>query len=152
MKSVVALWRIALVLAGLGVLNGCRTSTGPAWISPTDGKAKPQGAVKTGNGETPRNGWFRSWHRNGQLREEGLYVHGQMHGPWSIYDEYGRKRGLQNYSKGQRHGQWLSWHANGRLARRWQYDHGKKHGDWLTWDEKGNLSQRESYNHDIKQP
>lgn len=119
-----------------------------------NGKTKSQVYVKKNrDGKTIRHGLFQSWHENGQLHERGTYINGKMCGPWTIYDEQGRKRGHQHYNlEGRRHGLWVAWHANGQLARRWQYDHGKCHGKWLTCDEDGNVIRTEIYDQGVKQP
>ncbi|MFQ5503112.1 MAG: toxin-antitoxin system YwqK family antitoxin [Phycisphaerae bacterium] len=132
---------------------GCQAAPGTEVAVFASGKPKSEVRLKRADdGRTVRDGWYRSWHENGQVHEEGLYVNGKMHGTWTIWDEHGRKRGQQQYHEGRRHGRWFAWHADGRLARRWQYREGIMEGVWLTWNEAGTLIEELHYKDGILIP
>ncbi len=144
--------RFAVVLAGGGfVCSGCHAAPGVETAAFASGKPKSQVALqRTSQGGAVRHGWYRSWHENGRMHEEGLYVQGEKHGVWTVWDAQGRKRGHEVYDGGQRAGRWLAWHANGRLARQEQYAAGKPHGVWRWWDESGGLVREEAYDQGMK--
>lgn len=138
------------VVAGALVWTGCQAAPGVEAAAFASGKPKSQVAwQRTSQGGAVRHGWYRSWHENGRLYEEGLYVQGNKQGVWSIWDAQGRKRGHEVYDGGKRAGRWLAWHANGRLARQEQYAAGAPHGPWHEWDESGRLVKEVLYDRGI---
>jgi antitoxin component YwqK of YwqJK toxin-antitoxin module len=62
-----------------------------------------------------RHGFFRAYHRNGQVASEGNYVHGKEEGIWRDY------------------------HENGHLAAEGSYEGGQEVGTWKTWNDKGEI-------------
>ncbi len=145
-----AVWAVALV-GGASVWAGCQAAPGVEAAAFASGKPKSQVALaRSSQGGTLRHGWYRSWHENGRLHEEGLYVQGNKQGVWTVWDAQGRKRGHEVYDGGKRAGRWLAWHANGRLARQEQYAGGEPHGPWREWDESGLLVREEMYDRGIR--
>jgi antitoxin component YwqK of YwqJK toxin-antitoxin module len=49
------------------------------------------------------------FHDNGQVKQEGFYKDGKVHGKWVSYSESGLKISLGEYSKGVKTGKWFFW-------------------------------------------
>ena len=49
---------------------------------------------------------------NGQVKEEGFYLEGKLHGKWTSYTETGSKQTMGEYEKGAKVGKWLFWSTN----------------------------------------
>ena len=56
-------------------------------------------------------------HPNGQLRTEGRYVADKRHGPFTSYDESGRKTMQGAYADGVRVGTWTWYNADGSIQK-----------------------------------
>lgn len=55
------------------------------------------------------------FHENGQVKQEGFYKDGKLHGKWTSYDTNGQKVALGEYENGQKSGKWFFW-TNSKLA------------------------------------
>ena len=49
------------------------------------------------------------YHDNGQVKQEGFYKDGKVHGQWVSYDENGKKVAMGQYNEGKKIGKWLFW-------------------------------------------
>ncbi len=67
---------------------------------------------------------------NGQIKQEGTYLDGKLHGKWVSYNEDGSKQTMGEYENGNKTGKWFFWSqtalnevdfANSRIAevKRW---------------------------------
>ena len=67
---------------------------------------------------------------NGQVKQEGTYLDGKLHGKWVSYNEDGSKQTMGEYENGNKTGKWFFWSqtalnevdfANSRVAevKRW---------------------------------
>lgn len=79
-------------------------------------------------GRIVRHGGYASWHRNGQLREVGLYEHDLRVGVWTRWYESGGKRTQAEFERGEEHGLLLTWDEFGRKQRQIVYQRGKPVG------------------------
>jgi hypothetical protein len=79
-------------------------------------------------GRVSHHGGYASWHRNGQLREVGLYEHGFRVGVWTRWYESGGKRTQAEFERGKEHGLLLTWDEFGRKQRQIVYERGEPVG------------------------
>lgn len=47
-----------------------------------------------------------------QIKEEGFYLDGKLHGKWTAYNEDGTKQVSAEYNKGKKTGKWFFWNEN----------------------------------------
>lgn len=52
------------------------------------------------------------YHDNGQVKQEGFYLDGKLHGKWVSYNNKGVKETIGEYDKGDKVGKWFFWNAN----------------------------------------
>lgn len=73
------------------------------------------------------------YYDNGQVKQEGFYKDGKVHGKWVAYNEDGTKRSMGEYTDGQKTGKWFVWtgtalneidYSNSRIAevKKWNRD------------------------------
>jgi hypothetical protein len=75
-----------------------------------------------------RHGGYASWHRNGQLREVGLYQYGHRVGVWTRWYASGGKKTQAEFEGGEEHGILLTWDEFGRKQRQIFYQRGEPVG------------------------
>ncbi|GAA4115738.1 hypothetical protein GCM10022393_16050 [Aquimarina addita] len=46
---------------------------------------------------------------NGEIRQQGFYKGGKLHGEWKSYDASGKKIAMGQYNKGIKTGKWFFW-------------------------------------------
>ncbi|WP_310557399.1 membrane-binding protein [Flavobacterium sp.] len=49
------------------------------------------------------------FHDNGNVKQEGFYKDGKVHGKWISYSEVGNKISLGEFNKGEKTGKWFFW-------------------------------------------
>jgi antitoxin component YwqK of YwqJK toxin-antitoxin module len=49
------------------------------------------------------------YHDNGQIKQEGFYLDGKLHGKWTSYTESGSKQTMGEYESGAKVGKWFFW-------------------------------------------
>ena len=49
---------------------------------------------------------------NGQIKQEGFYKDGKVHGKWTSFAETGAKVSLGEFNNGQKSGKWFFWNQN----------------------------------------
>ena len=52
------------------------------------------------------------FHDNGQIKQEGFYKDGKVHGKWISYSEAGNKVSLGEFNNGEKTGKWFFWNEN----------------------------------------
>lgn len=52
------------------------------------------------------------YHDNGQVKQEGFYLDGKLHGEWISYNESGVKQTIGEYNKGSKVGKWFFWNTD----------------------------------------
>lgn len=52
------------------------------------------------------------FYENGQVKEQGFYLDGKLHGKWISYNQDGTKQTIGEYDKGQKTGKWFFWNEN----------------------------------------
>ena len=120
----------------------------------SDGKEKGS----TGVPNKGREGLWRFWHENGQLKQEGSYVNGEREGLHRSWHDNGQLKEEGSYVNGKAEGLYRMWHDNGQLEGKGVYkeSEGKEKGStgiptdgreglWLFWHDNGQLEQEGSY-------
>ncbi|MCC5880308.1 MAG: hypothetical protein JJU03_10505 [Idiomarina sp.] len=73
--------------------------------------------------------WVISLFYAGGLIQHGHYVNDKQVGRWTLYDEYGHRRAINQYNdEGQLHGRQLEFAGNGSLRMLKEYRAGREHG------------------------
>lgn len=49
------------------------------------------------------------YYDNGQVKQEGTYKDGKLHGNWIAYNQDGTKQSMGEYTDGQKSGKWFFW-------------------------------------------
>ena len=89
-----------------------------------------------------RDGPYKEWGLNGNLRIEGNYNKGSLQGYFRFWWENGNLSSEGNYHNGQRwDGIHRRWYKNGQLSSERHYKDGLGHGLTKGWDRDGNLWQ-----------
>jgi len=52
------------------------------------------------------------YYEDGNIRQEGTYKNGRLHGEWVSYDQNGEKTAIANYTNGEKSGKWFFWSEN----------------------------------------
>ena len=92
-----------------------------------------------------REGLWRFWHENSQLKQKVNYINGKLEGLSRIWYENGQLKQEGNYVNDVREGLWRSWHENGQLRQEGNFVNDKMEGLSLSWHENGQLKQKVNY-------
>jgi antitoxin component YwqK of YwqJK toxin-antitoxin module len=107
-------------------------------------------------------GFLRSWHENGALKEEGNYTQGKKNGDWETWGPDGNKLAQEKWSRGylvssfvalkddNRSGVLTEWHHLGQKCAEGNFTNGKKSGRWTTWTIEGEELKGGSYFNGLK--
>ncbi|WP_294819864.1 membrane-binding protein [uncultured Flavobacterium sp.] len=49
------------------------------------------------------------YYENGQVKQQGFYKDGKLHGIWTSFNEDGTKRAMGEYNSGVKTGKWFFW-------------------------------------------
>lgn len=63
-------------------------------------------AKYTKNGDLIKGTYFFD---NGEVKQEGTYKNGELHGKWTAYNQEGKKIAVANYTNGEKTGKWFFW-------------------------------------------
>ena len=89
-----------------------------------------------------RDGSYKEWEWNGNLRVEGNYNKGSLQGYFKYWWKNGNIKSEGNYHNGKRwDGLHRSWYENGQLSSERYYKDGLAHGLAKGWDVEGDLWQ-----------
>lgn len=78
------------------------------------------------------------WNYNiGDHREEGEYIEGMRDGEWKSYYKNGQLKFRGKFVEDNPHGEHVWYWDNGKLKDKGNYLMGRKHGDWITYDYEG---------------
>jgi len=94
-----------------------------------------QGTLRNGK----RDGFWVSYHDNGQLQWEGDYKNGKKEGLWVSYYDNGQLRYKGNHKNGKSEGRWVRYWKNGQLWLEGADKNGKKEGRWVSYKEDGTV-------------
>ena len=86
-----------------------------------------------------KEGLWREFWPNGQIRAEGMYESGLREGKWTFYRIAGEKEQEGKYRQGAFHGTWTWWYLGGKIHREEDYTQGKLDGEFLELDTAGDV-------------
>ena len=118
---------LALVCA----LAACTQAVERKW---SDGTRRGEGRQSTFT--RAEEGLWTYWFPNGELREQGRYLHGRRVGSWRQWYPNGspRSAGQREWNPtaggSLREGVWTFWHENGVLAAHGAFEQGLREGQW----------------------
>jgi antitoxin component YwqK of YwqJK toxin-antitoxin module len=96
---------------------------------------KDQGSFKNGK----REGYWISYHENGQLWYEGKYKSGKQEGASVGYHDNGELFYKGNYKNFKQEGAWVIYHENGQLESKGTWKNDKKEGAWVGYNKDGTV-------------
>ncbi|MDH7446003.1 toxin-antitoxin system YwqK family antitoxin [Aquimarina sp. 2201CG14-23] len=73
---------------------------------------------------------------NGEIRQQGFYKDGKLHGEWKAYNATGKKIAMGQYHNGVKTGKWFFWNDN-KLSEVNYSDN--QIADVTTWSDKNNV-------------
>ncbi len=97
---------------------------------------------------TNRHGYWKTYHQNGKLKEEGKYIHGKKEGEWRKYASDGYIYSIKNYKNDNLHGDYVDFNWYGKFVWRYGYFENGEKVNWIEY-EKGEGPTKEEY-HKIK--
>ena len=93
-----------------------------------------------------KQGYWKEYYSEGELRGEGEYLDGGRIGKWKFYHENGKIEQVGKYRKGGKpHGDWVWYYENGEVRREETYSNGKEDGQIIEYDEEGNILKKGEY-------
>ncbi len=83
---------------------------------------------------------------NGAVKSVGARnEHNKKNGEWRIYYENGQLKSLINYQNGKEHGKWETYYENGNQSSIGQFQNGIKTGEWKYYYPNGDLKTTANY-------
>lgn len=119
------------------------------------GAAFPKGIAqwcerKGKEGVSIKHGPYKRWHKNGNLRSEGMYDQNKLAGVIKEYSKDGRLKEQTSYAAGEKHGASVVWNKKGAKTMSGSYQNGKKSGKFAFWDKSGRMKEKGSFLNDLK--
>jgi len=113
------------------------TAQGPfaARIINSLSKLRYEGVYKNGK----REGAFKRFDENGQLKSDMVYKNGKTEGTVKKYYKNGKLKCEAAYTNGKKEGLVKWYYGNGQLNSEMVYQNGKKDGPYKRWDSDGQL-------------
>ncbi|MCB2220698.1 MAG: prolyl oligopeptidase family serine peptidase [Bacteroidetes bacterium] len=71
-----------------------------------------------------KEGEFKTWYKNGQIKSKANYADGLRHGLHEYWYANGQKESIQNYSNGQKQGACTWWNEDGSIQNKLVFDRG----------------------------
>ena len=85
------------------------------------------------------NGKEQNFYSNGNVAEETIWKNDLRDGPWKQYFENGQLKSSATYINGNLEGSYNSYHLDGTTHMEGAYRHDVPHGEWKRYDEKEKL-------------
>jgi len=92
-----------------------------------------------------RNGIWKNFYENGQIKEEGAYDFNRRTGGWTFYDREGRIIQTGTYQNGRPEGLWKWYYPDGSILREEEYFQGKRDGMFMEYSNDGNVISQGEY-------
>lgn len=94
---------------------------------------------KTHWAEGKREGLYESWHSNGRINEQRLYIANRKEGEHRGWYSDGGLRFLLRFQEGAFHGRCEEWYPNGDKYSEFNYEFGKEIGPQKLWEPNGKI-------------
>lgn len=85
-----------------------------------------------------------SYYHNGQIKRQGLYASGALHGMWKTFNEKGDQILEVEYDNDTLMGTYVSWYDTGVIREKGAYSQNVRIGTWVVFDEAGMIVKEES--------
>lgn len=87
-----------------------------------------------------KQGDFKEYYENGQLRAEGKYKDSKPVGTWKFFYPNGNLYQIGEYdTKGRKTDKWLTYYDNGQIQKEEYYEKNLQEGDYIEYDINGNI-------------
>ena len=137
-------WNLVLFIAlVLFFFTGCRDKRYEYYSS-----GKPKEIVEVDKKTGKRDGSYKQFYENGNLKAEGSYKDGKKHGSYKKYYSNGKIRSKGSYKEEKLDGEHRAYYENGELEKKENYKMGKWHGSFKSYYENGKLNVKTSYTND----
>ena len=92
-----------------------------------------------------KDGWYRSYHKNGEHKKIGTYKDNERDGKWSFFTDYGTEtKGI--YKEGKKwSGEFVLYYESGKVRYEENYVNGRRKGKSVFYDESGKVRYEENY-------
>ena len=91
------------------------------------------------DGSGVKQGPWKEYYADGELRAEGDYLDGSRYGKWKFYHQNGKVEQTGKYVKGGKpHGLWMWYYPEGMVLREESFRKGKEDGELVEYDTAGN--------------
>jgi len=74
-------------------------------------------------------------------KEQGSFKDGKRDGRWRWYHDNGQLKDKLEYKEGKQEGRWVGYHKNGQLEFEGEYKDGKPEGPWVGYHEDGSINE-----------
>ena len=81
---------------------------------PSTGNPMEKYEVIEANGSFIKDGYYKSWYENGQLKDDGQFQENKKTGEWKSYYENGQQSIMANYAEDEKVGTWTGWYPSGQ--------------------------------------
>lgn len=99
-----------------------------------------------------KQGSWKEYYVEGELRGEGDYIDGARVGSWKFYHPNGKLEQFGKYRKGGKpHGVWIWYYENGAIRREENYINGKEDGEVIEYSEDGEILEQGEYFDGLKE-
>ena len=106
--------------------------------------------LETDNGSFVKDGNYKSWFENGQIRERGQYELNKQIGEWIGYYKNGNRSEVGRYMDGKKEGKWQTWFSSGELGSEENFAMDQTEGEQKTWYKNGQLKVVKLYENNIR--
>lgn len=101
--------------------------------------------IETKEGSFIKDGFYKRWFPNGQIKNQGDYVKGKRHGNWKLWFLNGQLSEDINFKKDSLDGDFKKWNENGIMINEGKYELGNLEGNWQSWHDNGQLKADKNY-------
>jgi len=92
-----------------------------------------------------KQGIWRTWYPNGQLKNIGQFVSNQPTGTHAAWFETGVTSRRISYRNGRQHGKLTQWHENSQIKKQSNWSDGIQQGSYRAWHQNGKLQEESSW-------
>ena len=98
-----------------------------------------------GSKRNGREGEWKSYYENGNLKSVNRYLKGDKHGDWKSYYENGDPISIAHYVEGAKHGEWKLYYESGFPEETGRYVNGLEQGEWVYYYENNKIQSTGAY-------
>lgn len=106
--------------------------------------------IETENGSYFKNGYYKSWYSNGQIKSNGNYKNNKKDGKWTNYYKSGQIRSVLEITNDTLNGKFIKYYENGQINLEGSFVMGKENGESKEFYESGQLKSETNYTNGLK--